>query len=141
MAVVVSDVTIDGPRDQVFDLVTTTKYWTQWHPATIGVGGVTERPVQLGDLVHEKARIGSAVYEGDWKVVEHTRPSRVVLRGEGLPVQITYTFTTVERGTHFNRALEFRPEDFAGSAVDPAAITAVMDRQSAEGMRKLKALV
>src|SRR5262245_8578270 len=55
---VVNSVRIDGAVEQVFDLVTTTKYWPQWHPATVGVGGVTERPIALGDVIHERARIG-----------------------------------------------------------------------------------
>ncbi len=32
MARVINRVRIDGPAEQVFDLVTTTKYWPEWHP-------------------------------------------------------------------------------------------------------------
>jgi len=43
-----NQVTIGGPPERVFDLVTTARYWPDWHPATLAVGGVTERPMALG---------------------------------------------------------------------------------------------
>jgi len=140
MARVVSEIDIEGPIEQVFDVVTTARHWTEWHPATISVGGVTERPVALGDLVHERAKIGAGEYEGDWKVTEHVRPTRVVLRVEGADVRITYAFASKGQETTFRRELEFEPADFAGSAADPAVVK-MMDQQSAEGLRKLKQVV
>ncbi len=35
MSVVVNRIEIAGTLDRVFELVTTAKYWPQWHPATI----------------------------------------------------------------------------------------------------------
>lgn len=141
MAKVVNQIDIVGPIDRVFDVVTTPRYWLQWHPATIGVGGVTERPVALGDIIHERAQIGGGVYEGDWTVAEHQRPSRVVLQVDGGRIQITYAFAADGQATTFRRELEFRPEDFIGSAADPTALEALMHRQSEEGLQKLKPLV
>jgi hypothetical protein len=35
----------DRPIGAVFDVVTTARYWTEWHPATRGVEGIsTTRP-------------------------------------------------------------------------------------------------
>jgi hypothetical protein len=141
MARVVNSVQIDGSVERVFDLVTTTKYWTQWHPATIGVGGVTDRPLTLGDIVREQARIGGQVYEGDWTVAEHVRPSRLVLSAGSGRLQIRYTFRPVGSATEFVRELEFNPADFARGAADPASVEALMYRQSEEGLQKLKQLV
>ena len=53
---VVNQVRIHGPIEQVFDNVITTRLWPRWHPATISVGGVTERPIALGDIIRERAR-------------------------------------------------------------------------------------
>src|SRR3989304_10574616 len=67
-------VTIRGAPKAVFDLITTARLWPQWHPATKAVGGVVERPYGLGDLIHERGRIGDKDFETTWKVVEHRRP-------------------------------------------------------------------
>ena len=141
MARVVNTVQIDGPVEHVFDLVTTTKYWPDWHPATVGVGGVTERPIALGDMIHEQALIGGRLYEGDWTVAEHLRPARVLLQAGSGRIQISYSFRTVGAATEFERILEYQPEDFAVAGADPAAIQALMDSQSKLGLQKLKLLV
>jgi hypothetical protein len=141
MARVVNTVRIDGPVDRVFDLVTTTKYWPQWHPATVGVGGATERPLVLGDVVREQAQLGGHLYEGDWTVVEHTRPARLVLSAGSERIQISYTFRPAGGATEFERELRFNPKDFARGIADPAAVEPLMYRQSEEGLRKLKQLV
>ena len=79
MVQVINTIVLNGPLLAVFELVTTTRLWTQWHPATIGVGGV--RPLQLGDQMRERAPIGTQTYEGVWTVVEHERPIHALLRG------------------------------------------------------------
>jgi hypothetical protein len=141
MARVVNSVRIDGPVDRVFDLVTTTKYWPQWHPATVGVGGVTERPMALGDVVRERAEIGGRTYEGDWTVAEHVRPERVVLRIGSGRIQISYAFRALGDATEFERTLEYQPQDFAPAGADPAAVDALMFSQSEQGLQKLKRLI
>jgi uncharacterized protein YndB with AHSA1/START domain len=141
MAIVVNSVRIDGPIERVYDLVTTTKYWPQWHPATVGVSGVTERPVVLGDVVREQARIGAQVYEGDWTVVEHVRPSRLVLSAGSGRLQISYTFRAMGDVTEFVRELEFNPEDFARGVPNAGDVETLMHRQSEAGLQKLKQLV
>jgi hypothetical protein len=141
MSRVVNRIEIDGPVERVFDLVTTTRYWPQWHPATIGVGGVTERPLALGDVVREQARIGGRVYEGNWSVVEHARPSRLVLRGESGRITIAYSFEPRGETTHFTRELEFQPQDFLSGFSDPGSVEKLMHGQSEEALRKLKRLV
>jgi len=141
MATIISAIRIEGSVEPVFDLVTTTRFWPKWHPATIGVGGVTERPVLLDDVIQEQAQIGPRVYEGKWTVIEHLRPARVVLRGESGHIQIAYLFQAVGHATEFRRVLEYRPEDFKDSAADPAALEKLMREQSEQALQKLKQLV
>jgi len=66
---ITNTIQIHGALAPVFDLITTTRFWPQWHPATIGVGGVTERPFQQGDIVRERAQIGAHTYEGTCNVL------------------------------------------------------------------------
>ncbi|MBI1880913.1 MAG: SRPBCC family protein [Chloroflexi bacterium] len=141
MAQVVNTTQINGPLEAVFDLVTTTRFWPQWHPTTTGVGGVTERPVALDDKIRERANIGGRIYEGNWTVVEHARPRRVALLMESGRIKITYSFQAEGQVTEFKRQLEFHPEDFSVSASDPVALEKLMYAQSEQALQKLKQLV
>jgi len=135
---VANSIAIDGPIESVFDLVTTTRYWPEWHPATEAVSGQTERPLALADQVTERAVIGGRVHEGTWTVTEHSRPSHVVLQIEGGRIQITYRFTAAERATDLRRELRYRPQDFAGGADDPGGLEQRMRAQSQLALERLK---
>jgi predicted ester cyclase/quinol monooxygenase YgiN/uncharacterized protein YndB with AHSA1/START domain len=135
------EVRINGPIELVFDLVTTTRSWPQWHPATEAVSGVTDRPLALGDQVHERAVIGGRVHEGTWTVTEHVRPSRLVLQIDGGRIQITYTFSSDGEATLLRRELRYPPQDFAGGTADPAALDARVHAQSEAALRRLAWLV
>jgi uncharacterized protein YndB with AHSA1/START domain len=137
MTVLVTTVTINGTPKAVFDLITTARLWPQWHPATKGVGGVVERPYGLGDLIHERGRIGEKDFETTWKVVEHVRPLKIVLQSQNAPTRITYTFTPGKGTTLYTRRLEYKADSFAGVK----ELEKVMLDQSEQGVKQLKALV
>ncbi len=141
MATITNTVQIHGGLAPVFDLITTTRFWPQWHPATIGVGGVTERPFGQGDIVRERARIGAHTYEGNWTVVEHARPARVVLQSESGGIQISYAFKQVGEEVEYSRTLTYQSENFAASVADPALLEKLMYTQSEQALQKVKALV
>ncbi|MBE7469059.1 MAG: SRPBCC family protein [Anaerolineales bacterium] len=141
MAQVTNTIQIHGPLEAVFDLASTTRFWPQWHPATTGVGGVTERPMLQGDKIRERAVIGGKTYEGNWTVVEHTRPARVVLLMESGRIKISYSFQASGSTTEFKRELEFHPEDFGASVAEPDLLEKLMHQQSEQALQKLKALV
>jgi uncharacterized protein YndB with AHSA1/START domain len=140
-ATVVNSLPIAGPPAAVFDLITTARFWPQWHPATRAVGGVTERPYGLGDRLHERGRIGERDFAVTWTVVEHVRPSRVVLRTERPPAQITYSFQAQDSATVFTRELTYRVEQSAAAATGPDALDRLMRVQSEQAVNQLQALV
>jgi uncharacterized protein YndB with AHSA1/START domain len=125
-ASVTNTVSIEGAPEAVFDLVTTARFWTQWHPATHRVGGVTERPYGLGDRIEESGRIGRGEFQVTWRVVEHVRPRRVLLQAEGLPTQITYSFHTRGKATEFTRELKYKADDLRAVASDPGEVNRLM---------------
>jgi hypothetical protein len=138
---VTNTIRILGQPAAVFDLVTTTRFWPQWHPATTGVGGVTERPFLPGERIRERAQIGTRTYEGTWQVIEYDRPQRVVLRGESGRIQITYTFAAAAEAVQFSRQLTYYPEDFAASVPDLSRLSTLMHVQSEQALQKLKILI
>jgi uncharacterized protein YndB with AHSA1/START domain len=141
MMAVVNSVTIAGPRDAVFDLITTARFWPQWHPATLGVGGVTERPYGGGDRIFERGRIGTLDFQVVWKVVEYERPSHVVLQAEIPRARITYAFQVQDGATVFTRKVEYRREKSLPSTASPDEVDQLMQIQSAQAVDQLKGLV
>jgi uncharacterized protein YndB with AHSA1/START domain len=127
--------TVDRPVDAVFDLVTTARYWPEWHPATRAVEGDVDHPARLGDHIVEHVTIAGIEGTGTWSVVEYDRPHHLALETE-LAVgrlRISYQLAAVADGTRFQRDLDF-PD--LGPQVD-----AVMQAQSQEGVANLARLV
>lgn len=140
---VTKNILLRGNANRIFDLVTTAKYWTQWHPATVGVSGAIEHPMQLGDKIRERARIAGIEAEGDWTVAELERPTRVVLKMLGTrlgDLQISYRFVPRGEDVEFTRELEFDASKLP--ALIPASLVErQMDSDSAEALKRLKALI
>ena len=126
----------DRPIDAVFDVVTTARFWTEWHPATRGVEGDVDHPARLGDRITEHVTIAGIDGSGTWTVVEYDRPRRLALATDVAMghLRICYQLTTVDGGgTRFQRDLDF-PE--LGQQLNAA-----MEAQSAEGIASLARLV
>ena len=79
MGYVENTVLIERPRPAVFDAATTARYWPQWHPATRGVEGAIDHPVQLGEVITEHVNIAGREGLAHWTCVEYMRPERLVL--------------------------------------------------------------
>lgn len=141
MITIASITHIDGPAESVFDLVTSARLWPEWHPATLAVSGVTQQPYQLGDVVQERVRFAGLELDVSWRVAEHMRPARVVLQALTSPARITYSFAARGDAVAFRRELEYDEKllrQLLRGSGDPDAL---MQAQSDEGVRRLKALV
>ena len=126
----------DSPVDAVFDVVTTARFWPEWHPATRAVEGDTGHPARLGDQIIEHVTIAGIQGSGTWTVVEHDRPHHLALETDLAfgHLRISYQLTTVDGGrTRFQRDLDF-PD------LGPQ-VSAVMEAQSAQGIARLARLV
>ncbi len=131
MSTVIHSIFISGEPSAIFDFVTTAKYWTDWHPATVGVSGQIEKPMRCGDVIRERARIGSADAENDWRVTEWERNQRVVLSMPNTrlgDLKITYTFVERDGGVEFTRELVFDTRGFPQDLAD--ALTQQMESDS-----------
>jgi uncharacterized protein YndB with AHSA1/START domain len=127
---------VSRPIDAVFDVVTTARFWTEWHPATRGVEGDVDHPARLGDRITEHVSIAGIEGSGTWTVVEYDRPHHLALETEFAVgrLRISYQLAAVAGGgTRFQRDLDF-PE------LGPQA-SAVMETQSAAGTASLALVV
>ncbi|MEZ4674163.1 MAG: SRPBCC family protein [Caldilineaceae bacterium] len=140
MNIVLNSVRIDGPIEAVFDLVTTARYWPDWHPSTISVGGVIARPYQLGDSVRQVATIGGRIRNGTWTVAKHVRPERVTLQMYEGAIEIRYTFVATHTGTQVIRRLAYT-SDFVDGGHDLTTFERTMHAESAMGLQQLKRLI
>jgi hypothetical protein len=126
---------VDRPVAAVFDIVTTARFWPEWHPATRGVEGDIGQPARLGDKIIEHVTIAGIEGTGTWTVTEYGPPHRLALETD-LAVghlRIGYQLAAVPGGTRFQRDLDF-PE--LG-----ARVNAAMEAQSAEAIACLARLV
>ncbi len=130
------DFTVDRPIGAVFEIVTTARYWPDWHPATRAVDGDIGRPAQLGDKITEHATIAGVDGSGTWTVTEYDPPNHLALE-TNLAVghlRISYHLATNPDGTtSFRRDLDF--PDLGQH------INSVMQAQSAAGTASLARLV
>jgi hypothetical protein len=127
---------VGRPVDDVFAVISTARFWPEWHPATRGVEGDIGHPARLGDQITEHVTIAGVEGTGTWTVTEYGPPHHLVLETD-LAVghlRITYELATApDGGTRFQRDLDF-PD--LGDRIHVA-----MEAQSAEGIASLARLV
>lgn len=142
MTQVTDTIKICGPLEQVFELVTTTKYWTEWHPATFGVSGQVEQALHLGDKVKERAKIGGAEVEGTWTVTTSEPPHRLVLSMPATrlgDLTIEYAFDQIDGMVKFTRGLEYDLSALPGA--QQTRIAEQMKSDSAIAVARIKQMV
>ncbi|MCX4702693.1 SRPBCC family protein [Streptomyces sp. NBC_01373] len=132
MAPIHNEITIDGPVEQTFDLITQVRFWPQWHVLTRSVTGTVQRPFLPGDTFTEFIRTAEGSRELTWEVAEYERAKRVTIALVDSPGTISYTFEEVPEGTLFRRTV-----DGSGSK---ESRTATSDTEM-QSLTNLKALV
>ncbi|MBI1801625.1 MAG: SRPBCC family protein [Chloroflexi bacterium] len=139
MGHVINTVLINRPIEEVFNLATTPKNWPRYHPNSLGVSGVTERPVRVGDVTRERANLGGRIGEGDWKVVEHEPLRRVVwtIDNPGFEGRLIYAFEAQAATTRFTRDLEYQTP-FDSQPETAAQFEQYMHGESEKAVQNLK---
>ncbi|MEV5843561.1 SRPBCC family protein [Streptomyces sp. NPDC051985] len=132
MAPIPMEATINGPVEQVFDIITQVRFWPQWHVLTRAVTGTVERPFLPGDEFTEFIRTAVGSKELTWKVEAYERAKHVTIALVDSPGSISYTFEEVPEGTLFRRIVN--------GTGDEASRTATSETE-AQSVANLKALV
>ncbi len=140
MGYVSNTVLLRRPIEAVFDTATTALYWVRWHPATLGVRGAVDQPVQQGEQITERARIAGRTGTAQWTCVERTRPHHLALEAPGPPLnaRIVYTFDLRGGEVVFTRTLTYTVTGLLGGLIDTLFLRDIMKKQSAQAMLNLK---
>ena len=141
MGYVSNTVLLRRPIEPVFDKATTALYWVCWHPATLGVRGAVDHPVQQGEHITERAHIAGRTASAEWTCVERTRPHHLALEALGPPIIARIVYTFDQRGSEvvFTRTLTYTVTGLLGGLIDTLILRDIMKKQSAQAMLNLKA--
>ena len=136
---------IARPVEQVFDFVTTSGNWPKWHPASLGVRGSVDHPMQVSEQVTEDflvaGRRGSVV----WTVTACEPPRRCAIDGKIVGRSsggiITYTLRPVDGETRFEREFVYTIPNALFSLLDRLFYRRRVEAESAEALRRLKQIL
>jgi hypothetical protein len=134
-------ISIDRDPEVVFAYVTTPANWPKWHPASLGVSGAADHPLDLGEQVTEDFLVAGWRGRAVWTVVLREAPERWVIAGEvnGRPAgAVTYALASVGAGTRFDRELVYSSPNLLFSALNRLSIRAKIESESADAVRRLK---
>ncbi|HVK98356.1 MAG TPA: SRPBCC family protein [Dongiaceae bacterium] len=107
--VLVNEVVINKPIDEVFNYATTADNWKQWHPNTFDTQGASDHSATEGEEIVELIKVGRIrVGKLFWTVTQHVEPTLWQINGVdqtgAAQFLITYTFSTTEdNATLFRR--------------------------------------
>jgi hypothetical protein len=128
-----------SPTD-VFAYATVPGNWPQWHPSSVRVTGITDRPLEVGDSCQEEFVVAGRRGSCTWTVRERIADRRWVIDTEtqGGRATIAYTLSSVAEGTRFERVLRYRMPNPLLAALDVLVLRRRIRRESAEATRRLK---
>ena len=135
--------TIDIPRppEAVFDFVTNPGSWPQWHPSSLGVSGVTDHSLEVGEQVTEAFRVAGRRGSVTWTCIERDRPHRWAIEGspqEGGSGTISYLLTAHDGGTRFERTFVYHMPNRLWKLANRLFIRRRIEAESKEALRRLK---
>lgn len=140
---IVTMIDIARPQIAVFEFVTNPALWKRWHPATIAVSGVPNRPLTHGETVDEQIQAGPRRFSARWTVVECKPPRRWVIETDSAEgaARITYKLSEQEGICYFERVLEYESKRLPWKWFDGNLTRRMLMRQSDEALHNLKRVI
>jgi len=138
-----TEIHIDRSPQDVFDYVTTPALWHQWHPATVEVRNVPDRPLRLGETMLELIAVAGRHDRALWTVVSCLPPQswEIATEAQNGAAHITYTLTEMHGGCRFHRRLTYRSKRWLWRLFDSTLIRWVLVRQSRDALQNLKRIL
>ena len=137
-------VSIDRDPAVVFAYITTPANWPKWHPSSLAVSGAVDHSLDLGEQVTEDFLVAGRRGRVVWTVVERDAPERWIIAGQvrGRPAgAVTYVLQSAGAGTRFDRELVYASPTLLFAVLNRLGIRAKVERESAEAVRLLKAVL
>jgi uncharacterized protein YndB with AHSA1/START domain len=138
-----TEIAINRPPQEVFDYVTTPALWHTWHPATVAVRDVPNRPLTTGETMLELIAVAGRRDQALWTVISCLPPQSWEIAtdtGNG-KAHITYTIMAADGGCRFHRTLEFRSKHWPWRLLDSTLMRWILVRQSARALRNIKTVL
>jgi uncharacterized protein YndB with AHSA1/START domain len=138
-----TQIDIERPPQAVFQYVTTPALWHTWHPATVEVRGVPNRPLTTGETALELIAVAGRRDQALWVVEGCTAPERweIATDTDNGSARIVYRITPTDTGSRFHRSLEFRSKRWPWRMLDSTLTRWILERQSTRALRQLKAVL
>lgn len=138
-----TEVDINRSSQEVFDYVTTAALWHKWHPATVEVRNVPNRPLTTGETILELIAVAGRHDQALWTVISCVPPQswEIATNTPNGTARITYTLTVIGGSCRFHRTLRFRSKHLVWRLLDSTLIRWMLVRQSAKALHNLKAVL
>jgi uncharacterized protein YndB with AHSA1/START domain len=134
-------INIQRPPEAVFDYVTTPANWPKWHPASMGVTGATDHPLQVGEQTTEDFLVAGRRGQALWTVTEREAPRlwRIEATVEGhRAASVTYTLRPSGEGTRFERELIYPSRNLLFALLNWLSIREQVQAESTTAVERLK---
>lgn len=138
-----AEIDIQRAPERVFDFVTTPALWHTWHPATVSVSDVPDRPLAKGETMRELIAVAGRRNEAVWTVLACDAPARweIATDTPAGTAHIEYRLTATNSGCRFHRTLDFRSKGWPWRSLDSTLTRWILQRQSARALANLKAVL
>jgi hypothetical protein len=135
-----TQIEIGRPARQVFDYVSTPALWHTWHPATVEVRDVPNRPLTTGETMLELIAVAGRRDQALWTVLACAPPQlwEIATDTANGVAHIVYRITPTAAGCRFHRTLEFRSKRWPWRMLDSTLSRWILDRQSSRALFRLK---
>ncbi|WP_390331350.1 SRPBCC family protein [Undibacterium arcticum] len=138
-----TEIDIDCSPQQVFDYASTPALWHTWHPATVEVRNVPDRPLTAGETMLELIAVAGRRDQAIWTVLACVPPQRWEITTDtcnGM-AHIIYTIMPTDSGCRFHRTLEYRSKRRPWRHLDATLTRWILKRQSSRALQNLKTVL
>jgi uncharacterized protein YndB with AHSA1/START domain len=135
-----TEIAIDRSPAHVFAYATTPALWQTWHPATVAVRNVPDRPLVVGETAREVIDMAGRSDEALWTVTQCEPPRLWQIATETAKgvARITYQVDARGDGCLFRRTLEFRSKGWPWPLFDATLTRLFLVVQSRRALRNLQ---
>jgi uncharacterized protein YndB with AHSA1/START domain len=145
MSVVKATVTIDAPRDEVFDFMLDPSHLDDWVTIHRKVNRADGGGPHEGFEMEQTLCLRHVNFKVKWKLTEFARPERATWEGRGPAhsyARTAYKLSDRDGGTHFEYENEFKPPGgFLGQAASRVLVGGQPQKEANESLKQLKRLL